>query len=1315
MKKEMLINVRQSEECRIAIIENGVLEELYVDRTSHETYSGNIYKGRIVNLEPAIQAAFVDFSIGRNGFLHVSDVEPRYYRKHLGDDVQLGGRDRGRDPRRFQPGETRAAAGTDSTLADPLAPERPARGDRNPRRGRDDRRGGKSFPREPLPETPAFETQDDFAGGSEFGFSDDISPERIADISSTDLTTRRGPRPEGRRDRSRRGSGRTGRGNRDRSGRAPESSDFPPPVFEDPAEFGNIEPDVPPTEFLDPEFFPSATSDSVREPEIASAPDPFIERVEPGRLASPPEPVSPFEPPFEPPPAPPARPSFVTRVRRAFGSGLEDWETPESPAVSKVRQVLSPIPTPTPRPVTPTPAESRATEPEKETRTVTRSMPPAVPEPPAEQPTQPVSPPPTTRRRGFGSGLLEELEQAHTPAPSTHVEPQRPAEPPAEPERVIRRNVSEPRVQGFGASLFEEMTEVESDYAEDFTTTSASEHVEVVDTWREEATDIAPAAPVDPEFGATESRSRGRGGRRRSSQSGRGRSRSRRGPDDLPPEGEAPVGSGFPEAAGSDSEFALGGESLADAGGIIESDPGVPRGRDAIRARGGNRISRGPRPPVSLKPADFPVEPAEPSEEGPVSRGGPGRYVPRLERERYGKSRPVRSGGYEDSSMAEFSDSEFESAESGDSGIEPAADGGLSDDPRLNPRGRDGRSRRRRRRRRPGGPETAARPGEPGDEPAAFEEGSGEIDSWNELDWSNSPPGAAEALAETEPSSEFESDSPAEAPRPRGRHRRRVRRGRPGAESISSPVEPIGDDSDDDFIEPSGRSYTIDPDDIVEPELEEEIRREAEEIAVLEIELGIRMPGEIRESPRSGAAPGGRSAGGGGRGFFKPPIQEVFRRNDEVLVQVIKESLGTKGPTLSTYISIPGRYLVLMPGLNRVGVSRKIADDSQRRKLRDLMNQLNPPKGLGFIVRTAGVDRSKRDLARDLAYLLRLWKTILRRIKRTKSPAPIYQESDMIIRTIRDIFNAEIDTIWIDEPSAFERAHEFLNNVMPKFADRLKLYEEKTPLFHKYGIEDEIAKIGMRHVPLPDGGSIVIDQTEALVAIDVNSGNFRVEDDAERTAYEMNLRAAKEIARQLRLRDLGGVIVNDFIDMREERHRRGVERALRDAIRRDRARTKILRMSQFGLIEMTRQRIRPSIKRSIYEDCQHCLGQGVTKTPESMSIDVMRILALAANRNDIRRINITCSHNVANYLNNRKRQDLARLEKDGQMSIHIRPEDHVPAEFLQIDGLGNYNTEFRLYPTAAMTSNRRLPNTTGNAPALPYNPQSFGGHHGHMH
>ena len=267
----------------------------------------------------------------------------------------------------------------------------------------------------------------------------------------------------------------------------------------------------------------------------------------------------------------------------------------------------------------------------------------------------------------------------------------------------------------------------------------------------------------------------------------------------------------------------------------------------------------------------------------------------------------------------------------------------------------------------------------------------------------------------------------------------------------------------------------------------------------------------------------------------------------------------------------------------------------------------------------------------------------------------------MIIRTIRDIFTSEIDTIWIDEPAAFERAQEFLRVVMPRFVNRLKLYDEKVPLFHKYGIEDEIAKIQRRHVPLPEGGSIVIDQTEALVAIDVNSGNFRVEDDAERTAYEMNLRAAKEIARQLRLRDLGGVIVNDFIDMREERHRRGVERALREAIKRDRARTKVLRMSAFGLIEMTRQRIRPSLKRSIYEDCPHCGGAGVVKTAESMAIDVMRLLALATHREEIRRIvDHRPSRRWPPISNNRKRQEIARMEAECNMTIQIGFEEECP-------------------------------------------------------
>ncbi len=402
----------------------------------------------------------------------------------------------------------------------------------------------------------------------------------------------------------------------------------------------------------------------------------------------------------------------------------------------------------------------------------------------------------------------------------------------------------------------------------------------------------------------------------------------------------------------------------------------------------------------------------------------------------------------------------------------------------------------------------------------------------------------------------------------------------------------------------------------------------------------------------------------GGRPRFKPPIQEVLRRGDEVLVQVIKEGIGTKGPTLSTYISIPGRYLVLMPALGRIGVSRKIEDDETRRRLRAVMLELNPPKGLGFIVRTAGSDRTKRELSRDLAYLLRLWKVIVRRIKKLPAPVDIYEESDMIIRTIRDIFTGDVDTIYIDEPSAHERAKEFLQLVMPRYVNRLQFYQGKEPLFHKYRLDEEIAKMYRREVPLKAGGSIVIDQTEALVAIDVNSGNFRADDSAEETAYQMNLLAAKEIARQIRLRDLGGVVVNDFIDMRKEKHRRGVERALRDAVRRDRSRIKILRTSPFGLVEMTRQRIRPSLKRSIFTDCPGCRGTGVVKTPESMAIEVVRLLILASQHAEITHIAVTVAEDVANYLNNRKRRELARLEDEGNMTVQILEAKGVPPEHL---------------------------------------------------
>ncbi len=399
----------------------------------------------------------------------------------------------------------------------------------------------------------------------------------------------------------------------------------------------------------------------------------------------------------------------------------------------------------------------------------------------------------------------------------------------------------------------------------------------------------------------------------------------------------------------------------------------------------------------------------------------------------------------------------------------------------------------------------------------------------------------------------------------------------------------------------------------------------------------------------------------------KPPIQEIFKRGDEVLVQVIKEGIGTKGPTLSTYISIPGRYLVLMPALGRVGVSRKIDDDDARRRLRDIMLELSPPKGLGFIVRTAGQERTKKELSRDLAYLLRLWKVIVRRLKKTPGPCDVYEESDMIIRTIRDIVTTDVDSIYIDEPNAFERAKEFLQLVMPRHVNKLHHYQGKEPLFHKYKLEEEIVKIHNRVVPLKDGGSIVIDQTEALVAIDVNSGNFRIDDSAEETAYRLNVAAAKEISRQLRLRDLGGVIVNDFIDMRRERHRRGLEKALRDAMKRDRARTKILRTSPFGLIEMTRQRVRPSIKTGVYKDCPCCGGRGIVKTPESMAIEVIRLLMLTSHQENCSHVTVTVNDEVATYLNNRKRKALMALEEVNDMVIQVIGREGLFPEHLSIE------------------------------------------------
>ncbi len=451
-----------------------------------------------------------------------------------------------------------------------------------------------------------------------------------------------------------------------------------------------------------------------------------------------------------------------------------------------------------------------------------------------------------------------------------------------------------------------------------------------------------------------------------------------------------------------------------------------------------------------------------------------------------------------------------------------------------------------------------------------------------------------------------------------------------------------------------------------------------------------RLGGGFSSGSREGFRDQGRSNGGkpmrgnlrGGRpvGKPKPMIQEIFKKGQEILVQVIKDGIGNKGPTLSTYISIAGRYLVLMPGLNRVGVSRKITDEDQRRKLKDIFVDLKPPKGVGFIIRTAGIDRNKTELQRDLAYLARLWQVVAKRIKKVKGPAGIYEESDLITRTIRDTFTSDIDEIIVDEKTAFDHAQEFLQFVMPRFADRVKFHDHKKPLFHHYAIEEEIAKIQLKKIPLPMGGSIVIEQTEALVAIDVNSGSFRSESNAEDTAFRMNLQAAREITRQLRLRDLGGVIVNDFIDMRDEKHRRAVENAMRDGVVRDRARTKILRISPFGIMEMTRQRIRPSLKRSVYHDCPYCKGMGQVKTSESMAIEVMRLVQLAAYKESVVNVRVRVAAETADYLLNNKRKELGKLEDEAKVGVSVRGEIGVPPELLEVFCVDANGNELKIFP-----------------------------------
>ena len=437
----------------------------------------------------------------------------------------------------------------------------------------------------------------------------------------------------------------------------------------------------------------------------------------------------------------------------------------------------------------------------------------------------------------------------------------------------------------------------------------------------------------------------------------------------------------------------------------------------------------------------------------------------------------------------------------------------------------------------------------------------------------------------------------------------------------------------------------------------------------------------------------------------RPPIQNCLRRGQDILVQVIKEGIGTKGPTLTSYLSIPGRFLVVLPYMERLGVSRKVEDDESRHKMREILDELNPPKEFGFIIRTAGIGRTKADLKRDLAYLQRLWKTIEKRMETTSQVGELYTESDLVIRTIRDVFSADIDRIVIDNEAAAHRAKSFLAIANPRSGSKVVVYRDPVPLFHRYDIERQIETIHGRVVPLKSGGSLVIDSTEALVAIDVNSGKSRDSRDAETNAYKINLEATDEVCRQLRLRDLGGVVVIDLIDMRQLKHRRDVEQRFRANLKNDRARTQVSPISQFGILEMTRQRMRPSLKKSIYTDCSSCQGAGLVKSSESVVLDVTRRLALIMHNPDVTHVELTISPDVAFYLLNRKRKQLTALEQKHNKSVTVRV-GGGSLDYIQLDAFNANGSKLEAELISAIPSVKSEPPVETDLQELEPTPQA---------
>jgi ribonuclease E len=391
----------------------------------------------------------------------------------------------------------------------------------------------------------------------------------------------------------------------------------------------------------------------------------------------------------------------------------------------------------------------------------------------------------------------------------------------------------------------------------------------------------------------------------------------------------------------------------------------------------------------------------------------------------------------------------------------------------------------------------------------------------------------------------------------------------------------------------------------------------------------------------------------------RPRIEEIFKRDDNVIVQVNKEERDHKGASLTTNISLAGRYLVLMPGTDLHGVSRKIEDEKERKKLKEVVKQLTLPDNMGFIIRTAGMGHTKTQLSRDLDYLLKLWKAIETNVTEQEAPALLYREQDVVIRSLRDHFAPDISEILVDDKTVHSKVREFFHQIMPRYEKLVKLYQERRPLFNKYQLEEQVEQVYRKRIKLKSGGYILIEPTEAMVTVDVNSGSATKEKGIEETAYRVNMEAATEIARQLRLRDLGGIIVIDFIDMFNKKHKQDVERALKTVLRKDRAKSKVLRLSSLGLLELSRQRLKSSLGTGEYLDCPLCEGRGKVRSPEMSALSVFRRIKSLAIKPDTTDLKATVPTKVADYLLNNMRSLIVRVEEQYQTRVTVVPREHL--------------------------------------------------------